>query len=744
MSLASTALSKKAVSLLYLLSVVRCFDNIVESAEVVFNLKVGLYVNNFLSNGSVNYNSAQSLAGFLLAIDEINRSPILMPNVHMMVALRGGIGAYGAITAAQSFVTANFSVGADGLRVSNSMFIHDNPIGVDVILGAAKNTETLQLNQILDYFKIVQLHTVATASDLTYNMKYSYQVGVTPTTSFDGEALQYILCKYFGMKKIAIFATDDSDGQASIDEITAETYCRITVLAAETISSSSTDFTDQIENVISSGATVFVLFVPAVTAALILEQAYDLGMLSVGTQVIGNSLVTDSSLCANFKNPSNTKNIMRGFIGIKYSPKHNIHATAVGRNFVDRYRQQADTVTVSNSGILTCPDTRDDTREFLFKSQQPDIKGAVKECSGLQFSRFLPNGTNMFSYTAHAYDSVYAISQGITRILQEGGKNTINGDLLRSTIVGNVSLTGVTGALRFHQASAESLFFALGNREVGLTYYLYNFNDALYDSSDGAECFALVKNWSTESDFVVPCTDADYDATLGGPCISGFTYRTVGNVVPSDTPAEIDVDLPVTISHFLFAIGSIALLLITISLGIVIKFRKSRLIKASQPCVLYMIHGGCLLGGVRTIIGGLPYSDNSCRANFFLSHFVFCIIYSPFIAKIWRLQKIFNNKTLVRVKFPWRLIFIYTMSVVFTFSLFLMIATIVGNPHISRIPIINANRVTNTIFCDYQIIGFQTSLYILEGALILYSYFLIYKIADIPDPLDEIKFYTTG
>jgi 7 transmembrane sweet-taste receptor of 3 GCPR len=183
---------------------------------------------------------------------------------------------------------------------------------------------------------------------------------------------------------------------------------------------------------------------------------------------------------------------------------------------------------------------------------------------------------------------------------------------------------------------------------------------------------------------------------------------------------------------------------VLISFCVMLKYSQSRLIKASQPSMIYLIHLGCFLGGVRTIVGGMPYSDSSCRLAFYTGHLTLCVTYLPLLAKIWRLQKVFNNKSLKRLRLSWRLVITSTVGIIVAFAGYLAVAMVVGEPHKAFVTVEENNQVTNTLNCSYNIPGFQISLYTLELLGIAYSMVLINKIKDIPDPLDEVRFYITG
>lgn len=714
----------------------------------VTTLKIGLYANAFLSNGSRDDNGAQSIAGFLMAIKEINSIPTILPNIRLAVALRSGRGVYGAITAAQAFTIANFSIDSHGKRVPDSTFIRNNPVGVDVILGAGDNVETEQTNQVLNYFKIVQLHTVATSTDLGVGQNYPYKVQTTPIISYQGMVLQHMLCFYFNIEKIAIIATDDNDGLKSVVEIGDGNYCSLKTISIQSFALGESDFTSVISKAKSSGARIFVLFMPSTSAAMFLEQAYDQGLLTEGTQVFGNSLTMENSISSYFKKPRNARNIMKGFIGIKYSPNFAVHSTPVGRGFAQRFSQQVDTVGTASDGSTTCNNSTDDTNENLYRPQTAHgLRPSA--CSGLRFSAFRSNDSNsdglnnMYQFTPHAYDAVYALAQGIQRILAVHGRDDISGDLLHSTFINDIYFHGATGLVKFYEGMSNFLYYAMGGREVGHTYLMYNFNEDVYDASNRTDGIALVATWSLESGGVTMCSE-DIDLVRGGNCVSGFSYRTVDNSPCSDMPPDIYVELSVHVRRAMTAMGSIVVTMVAIFFILIFRYRRSRLIKASQPSMIYIIHLGCLFGGMRTIVGGMLVNDASCTAAFWTGHLAFGLTFSSLLVKTWRVHRVVNNKSLKRVKITGNTITGITCTVIFCLCCYLLITTVVGKPHLSYLSSEFSNQITRNAICSFTYPEFSTALYAVEALSLVYGARLCYVTKNAPDAINEAYFIASG
>ena len=132
-------------------------------------VKLGLISPTYHQDGTLNPLGSQTMAAFLLAVDEINTGNYL-PNVRINVAVTfQNDDAYGGIKGAQDLLNANFTMDSNGQRVPISSFIGSNPIGVDFVIGTGGNDETERAGLVFQNFKIVQLHTVAMDTRLIKN-----------------------------------------------------------------------------------------------------------------------------------------------------------------------------------------------------------------------------------------------------------------------------------------------------------------------------------------------------------------------------------------------------------------------------------------------------------------------------------------------------------------------------------------------------------------------------------------------
>ena len=150
-------------------------------------IKVGGYFNviNPTNLSDFNEQQAQSLAAFMMAINEINADPNILPNYELRVAVRSGTDDFsGAINAAEYL---SLSAPFQYFTNLNHMYVSDTNIGVDVVIGAGSNIETTGMDQFFNGRQLIQVHTVANDPQLQIGADYPYKIATVPSSSFEGE-----------------------------------------------------------------------------------------------------------------------------------------------------------------------------------------------------------------------------------------------------------------------------------------------------------------------------------------------------------------------------------------------------------------------------------------------------------------------------------------------------------------------------------------------------------------------------
>lgn len=719
-------------------------------------VKLGIYANIQNSNGSADSNAAQSLAGFLMAVDEINNNPTLLPTIRLNVVLGMGLNAFGGVIAAQEFLNSNFTFDRlTGQRIPTSSFINNNPIGVDFVVGAANDVETETSNMVLDNFLITQLHTVAQDSKFSLGrIRFGYKIQNVPVDSFAAQAWQEVVCNHFKWTKLAVLSTTDINGVKSSIEVAEGSYCQIDKMTVQSFDIGTTDFSLYIENVKKLGAVTFAVFCPPTTAGMLLEQMYDSGLLAEGTQVFGSRDLLSPKVIAAFQHPPNppasrVKAIMRGILVLDYAPKYALHATTSGQQFVKNFKLLPNTVAVTRAG-LSCNSSaalrKDDAGRYMYRF--PDRHGRVV-CAGLDYSTFDAAGTNMYAYAAYAYDAVYSYAAAIQLVLDSNSKdkNALTGDNVYDMLVNNVTLkAGATGFSRYFAGMPEFQYIAAGDREEGLYYSLHNFQPDVYNKAPSSGGFVQVGLWTVEGGLVLCTAETQQLLLVEGPsaCATSVQYRTLDNRPPPDIRPDVLVVMDAGLAAALVAIGVVLCAFVVFSLAVVVYFRASKIMKASQPMMVSIILFGCLLGGLRVITGGLPLSDGTCNAWFWLGHLSFNIVFAAMSAKLWRVDKVVNTKSLKRIKVSEMRVVIITAIATAAVCVYLMISTVVGWPHLTFHSVTAANQTVRDEFCNLTYSQFQTTLFVLEGAALVYGTFLCYKTKDVPDAINEAKSITSA
>jgi hypothetical protein len=160
--------------------------NIPLSAPMKRIIKIGGYFNIINPNNQSQFDSeqAQSMAAFLMAIREINNNSTILPNYELRTVVRSGSSSFTGASSAAQFLghQAQFSDFSD-----ENLFISQSNIGADVVVGAGDDIQTIAMNQIFNGRKLIQVHTLAQASQLAVGASYPYKIATVPVESFQGE-----------------------------------------------------------------------------------------------------------------------------------------------------------------------------------------------------------------------------------------------------------------------------------------------------------------------------------------------------------------------------------------------------------------------------------------------------------------------------------------------------------------------------------------------------------------------------
>ena len=156
----------------------------------------------------------------------------------------------------------------------------------------------------------------------------------------------------------------------------------------------------------------------------------------------------------------------------------------------------------------------------------------------------------------------------------------------------------------------------------------------------------------------------------------------------------------------------------------VVAFRKTRLVRSSSEYSLYVLLAGCVLASIRTLLSGIASTtagDVICKGRFFTGHLAYVVLVVPLTLRMWRLQYLGTYKGLKRSNVTAALMLYVTFGVSAVVVVYLIVAVFVGQPRVSYLLSTVLNQRTVTPLCTHTHVEFETTLFAVETAFVLYA-----------------------
>ena len=107
-----------------------------------------------------------------------------------------------------------------------------------------------------------------------------------------------------------------------------------------------------------------------------------------------------------------------------------------------------------------------------------------------------------------------------------------------------------------------------------------------------------------------------------GSC-AAIQYGTAGNAAPVDRPAEITLRMSNSSKAALYFLATLTFCVVAFFAGVLMKFRKTRLLKASQPSMTWIIITANLFSVARIVLAGTNVSVATCTLDLWTGHLAF-------------------------------------------------------------------------------------------------------------------------
>jgi hypothetical protein len=191
------------------------------------------------------------------------------------------------------------------------------------------------------------------------------------------------------------------------------------------------------------------------------------------------------------------------------------------------------------------------------------------------------------------------------------------------------------------------------------------------------------------------------------------------------------------IRGFLIFLAAFGLFLV-VFLGIFFFFYRSlRIIRASQPPLMAMVLVGEALAAIRVVNGTRNETDSVCDANAWLGHLAFVMVFGGLCLKMWRVDKIINQKSFKRVKITDFDMFIRAMIAIIFIVGFLIAITVAGKPYAE----LRVDNIRNTDYyiteCKQEIVHIESALFAIEAVFLLWGIRLCNATKDAPSTVNE-------
>jgi hypothetical protein len=421
--------------------------------------------------------------------------------------------------------------------------------------------------------------------------------------------------------------------------------------------------------------------------------------------------------------------------------------TSKGKAFLQKVRSQPSTAGTYDAftGTTVCNNATDDDGGFYLYQAPLNIQGTAYECTGQVFSSYAADGLNMSHYSASIYDATVAMIEGIISYssIHNGGliPRKISGVQLKAFMVSNISFDGYSGPISFSSGSKHIDNFGVGDRITGVRFGLLDFNPGNGSMSQ----FALERfgTWSSESGFGLCADDAgtyDYIAALTGACKSFILI----DHLPKDHADPVVQQMPDGMRAGLIFLAALQLAVCLFIGSSLTYFRKKRLMKASQPVMMWLVLSMGLWSAARTLTAAFDMDNGTCIADYWTGHLAFSGIIALFIKSL-RVHLLVNAGGMKRVKISTTQVILFTAGILGFFILYMMISTVVSVPHAAmRIRTAITGQDTHIYYCTADVIGMEYFLYAFEAVILLLTAKLCYDTKDLPDAINETKVMAFG
>jgi Receptor family ligand binding region len=577
-------------------------------------------------SGTVNPMYSQLITASLMAIHDLNSLYNKDRKISFKLSVRDSMSTYeGAIAA-----TIDVSTRSSGVNE------------IHAIIGGGNNIVTDGMSSLLKYSDIYQIYSLSNISSLTSD--YPNVFRVYPSSADESSTLAQLLRNYFSYSRVVLMHSSDIYGLASANKfIESATYLELDILHDCPIDDQA-EIDECLQNLKDKDARVFVILISnievagllltdGVTAGIFNDNCIFFGTGSLSTPLLWTQVSLDTAVVSK---------LASSFWTISLADA-DWKVTSRGRSFINKFRSQANTVATLSDGTRVCSNQTDDDGQFNLFQIVPKGKSQYL-CAGENYSAFASDGSDIVSYTSYIYDAVWSAGVAVVLFADTYNNGVISTNTKavsgRNSIFEKLNFVGYSGNISF--AAGKDHQRSFGN--AGLRYQISHFSGS--ESGTLSNITLHRVGTSTVDGVFTACTsDPTMQSAVTGGC-SELRYGNIYNIRPSDRAPNIIQALSSAMRSTLYVMATIDFTVIVFITVILIVYRRSRILRAAQPAMMWIILSSNIFHVVRIVMSSGISNSFVCVCNVWTSHLgettfsQFAVCYLTFLSSYHSYEKL--------------------------------------------------------------------------------------------------------
>ena len=344
-----------------------------------------------------------------------------------------------------------------------------NGEGVSAIIGAACSGASVIAAQVAAGSRVPMVSPTATSSQLSDGKAYPYYLRAMPTDAFASVVMVDVLRTLFNYTGVAlVHSTDSYGGGGGSAFAEAAQSAGLAIVSTQRFARDAVDFSTQQRALQQSRARVVVLYCQASDGSRWLRTSTEAGVGGEGYLYLGSYTLVDSGLWEGdaelAADTSLRLRVLKGFFSMV--PNGQPQGSLAYQGYLARRRQLPHQL----GDGTPCSSETDDVGTLLWAQDHDQDPSTPLACAGHDLSQ---DG----SYDTFGYDAAFAVAHALHDLVEVQNRTEIVGSELLDTLIKRVSFEGVTGRVAFYDASSDPGRLYHGDRRVGFSYTLLNYED---------------------------------------------------------------------------------------------------------------------------------------------------------------------------------------------------------------------------------------------------------------------------